>query len=216
VAAAITIESITVADAPEAWAENGFDVTGDTCLIGTIEVRLAGREAGRGLTGMTLRGIETSGLDGLPAEPAATASAPEPAPEHPNGVARIDHVVAFTPDRARTAAALQAAGLDLRRLRDEPTPAGGGYQAFFRLGEAILEVVEIPPDAPRPLPPDAPARLWGLAFLVSDLDRTRAALGDRLGEPRPAVQPGRRIATLRREAGLSFGCAFMTPGPGAA
>jgi catechol 2,3-dioxygenase-like lactoylglutathione lyase family enzyme len=213
---AVTIESITVADPPEAWSDAGFTVDGDRCRIGTIDVHLAGREAGRGLTGIALRGLDATDLDGLPAEPAATTEPPEPAPEHPNGVNRIDHVVAFTPDRARTVAKLESAGLDLRRLRDEPTPAGGGYQAFFRLGEAILELVEIPPDAPKPLPPGAPARLWGLAFRVSSLEKAQAALGERLGEPRPAVQPGRRIATLRREAGLSFGCAFMTPGPGAA
>ncbi|HEX8645648.1 MAG TPA: VOC family protein [Thermoleophilaceae bacterium] len=210
----VTIESITVADPPEAWRACGFDVQGATCRVGTIDVHLAG--AGRGLAGIALRGAAADDLDGLPATRADTTEPPAPAPEHPNGVTKIDHVVAFTPDRARTASKLEAAGLDLRRLRDEPTPAGGGFQAFFRLGEAILEVVEVPPDSPKPLPPDAPARLWGLAFLVASLDRTRAALGDRLGEPRPAVQPGRRIATLRREAGLSFGCAFMTPGPEAA
>jgi hypothetical protein len=125
-------------------------------------------------------------------------------------------VVAFTPNRARTAAALEQAGLDLRRLRDEPTPAGGGFQAFFRLGEAILEVIEIPADAPRAPAPDDPARLWGLAFLVESIEESARVLGDRLGDPRDAVQPGRRIATFRREAGLSFGAALMTPGPGAA
>jgi hypothetical protein len=69
---------------------------------------------------------------------------------------------------------------------------------------------------PNPKDPSGPARLWGLAFLVDGLAATKAALGDRLSDPREAVQPGRQIATLRREAGLSFGCAFMTPGPGAA
>jgi hypothetical protein len=38
-----------------------------------------------------------------------------------------------------------------------------------------------------------------------------AALGDNVGETRPAVQPGRRIATLRRGAGLSVPVALMTP-----
>lgn len=213
----LTIESISVADPAGAWAAAGFATDGDTCRVGTIAVRLAGAEAGRGLVRMAIRGLAATEPDGLPFDRAPESREPaDPAPTHPNGVTRIDHVVAFTPDRARTTAALEDAGLDLRRLRDEPTPAGGGHQAFFRLGEAILEVVEIPPDAPRPLPPDAPARLWGLAFLVDDLATTKAALGDRLGDPRPAVQPGREIATLRREAGLSFGCAFMTPGPGAA
>jgi hypothetical protein len=52
-----------------------------------------------------------------------------------------------------------------------------------------------------------------------DGDRGRgpaAVLGDLLGSLRDAVQPGRRIATLRREAGLGPAIAFMTPGAGAA
>jgi hypothetical protein len=61
-----------------------------------------------------------------------------------------------------------------------------------------------------------PARFWGLAFQVRDLDATCQHLGDKVGEPRDAVQPGRRIATLRREAGLGPAVAFMSPGPGAA
>ena len=50
---------------------------------------------------------------------------------------------------------------------------------------------------------DGPAFFWGLAFKVADLDATVAAIGDgALQRPAPAVQPGRRIATLRRSAGL--------------
>ncbi|HEX8744716.1 MAG TPA: VOC family protein [Thermoleophilaceae bacterium] len=208
----LTIESIAVADRPEDWAAAGFAVDGARCRVGTIDVELAGPDAGRGLLAMSVRGLARPRPDGLPFEAAAPAEPPRAAGPHPNGATRIDHVVAFTPDRGRTVAALEEAGLELRRLRDEPTPAGGGWQAFFRLGEAILEVVE----NPRAKSPGDPALLWGLAFLVEDLDATARLLGDRLGEPRPAVQPGRRIATLRRDAGLSFGCAFMTPGPGAA
>jgi hypothetical protein len=40
---------------------------------------------------------------------------------------------------------------------------------------------------------------------------TARVLGDRLGEPRPAVQEGRTIATLKRDAGSSVPLAFMTP-----
>ena len=60
--------------------------------------------------------------------------------------------------------------------------------------------------------PDGAARLWGLAFGVEDLDATARALGDLLGSPRDAVQPGRRIATLRSDAGLGPAIAFMSPG----
>jgi hypothetical protein len=80
----------------------------------------------------------------------------------------------------------------------------------------ILEVVEAPEGSRVSADPDGPARLWGLAFGVESLDATAATLGPLLGEPRPAVQPGRSIATLRREARLGPAVAFMSPGPGAA
>jgi hypothetical protein len=108
--------------------------------------------------------------------------------------------------------ALQAAGLDLRRIREQPTPAGAPRQAFFRLGAEILEVVQQPQDAVEEGGgPDRPARLWGLALLVADLDRTVAELAAHVGSVRPAVQSGRRIATLRRSAGLAVPIALMTP-----
>jgi hypothetical protein len=45
---------------------------------------------------------------------------------------------------------------------------------------------------------------------VEDLDALAGRLGERLGEIHPAVQSGRRIATLRKAAGLSPKVAFMT------
>jgi hypothetical protein len=132
-------------------------------------------------------------------------------PPHPNGIAAIDHVVAMTPELPHTVAALEAAGLDLRRIREEPTPAGAPRQAFFRLGATILEVVQEPPEAIERAGGDHPAFLWGLALLAPDLEATVAALGEHVGEIRPAVQPGRRIATVRRSAGLGLPVALMSP-----
>jgi hypothetical protein len=214
--AAPSVDAITVADDAAAWRDVGFDVDGrGRCQIGTVVVQLEAPAARRGLVGWSVRGLTTTDLDGLPTE-LSDAPARAAAPPHPNGAASIDHLVAFTPDRARTAAALEAAGLRLRRMRDEPTPGGGGYQAFFRLGEVILEVIEYAQGAPQAADPAAPARLWGLAFGVESLGQAADLLGDRLSEPRDAVQPGRRIATLRRSAGVGVPMAFMTPGPGAA
>ena len=108
----------------------------------------------------------------------------------------IDHVVAITPDFERTVGKLQAAGLDLRRVREEPTPAGAPRQAFFRLGSEILELVAEPAEVTaRSGGPDRPAIFWGLALLTADIERTAAAFSPHVGEPRAAVQPGRRIAT---------------------
>jgi hypothetical protein len=41
--------------------------------------------------------------------------------------------------------------------------------------------------------------------------QTASTLGELLGTPRDAVQPGRKIATLRPAAGLGPAIAFMTP-----
>jgi hypothetical protein len=208
-----TIDELTVADAPEAWAAVGFEPDGDLLEIGSVRLRMAGPGGGRGITGWSLRDLEATELDGLPTQ--HSDRPPASGGPQPNGVMAIDHVVAFTPDLDRTAGALREAGLDFRRLREGPTPGGAERQAFFRMAEVIFEVIEAPEGSRIRADPAGPARLWGISFLVEDLDSTAALLGDRLGAARDAVQPGRRIAPLRREAGLGPAVAFMTPGPGA-
>lgn len=205
-----TIDELTVADEPAAWTELGFAVEGDTCVLGDVRVRLAGTAAGNGLCGWSLRDAESTEIDGL-ATTRSERQPPPPAPAHPNGIAAIDHVVVITPDLERTVAAVEAAGAELRRIREEPTPAGAPRQAFFRLGTPILEVVQEPADVVERAGRDRPAFFWGLALVAPDLETTVAGLGDRVSEPRAAVQPGRRIATLHRSAGLSLPVALMTP-----
>jgi hypothetical protein len=72
-------------------------------------------------------------------------------------------------------------------------------QAFFRLGPVILEVVsgDLGTGAPAGA---SPASFFGLAVTVHDLDATKATLGEGIGDPKPAVQEGKRIATLRHRA----------------
>jgi hypothetical protein len=210
-AAAPTIDELRVADEPESWRQLGFAVADGCCQLGTVRVRLAGRAAGGGIIGWSLRGIDTLELDGLPTT-RSTAPPPPPAPAHPNGAHAIDHVVAMTPALDRSVSALQAAGLSLRRIREEPTSAGAPRQAFFRLGSEILEVIQEPEAAvERGGGAERPARLWGLALITADIDGSVAALAPHASPARDAVQPGRRIATLRRSAGLSVPLALMTP-----
>jgi hypothetical protein len=206
-----TIDELTIADPPGAWRTAGFDVERDAFEIGSVRIRLAGAGAGRGIVACTMRSVATETPDGLPLSRSTTGPRPTRRLPHPNGARALDHLVAFSSNLERTVSALQEAGLDLRRVRDEPTPAGAPRQAFFRLAEVILEVIERPPGSRDERDPGAPARFWGLAFLVEDLAHCGAYLGDRLGEPHAAVQPGRRIATLRRDAGLGVAVAFMTP-----
>jgi glyoxalase-like protein len=208
-----TIDELVIADEPEAWAAAGFRVDGDTIEVGTIRLHLAGRGDRRGIASWSIRDATTTDLDGL--DTSLSDRPPAAGAPHPNGTTAIDHVVVLSPDLDRTVAALEGAGLDYRRLREGPTPGGSTRQAFFRMGETILEVVGAPDGTKIAADPSGPARLWGISFLAPDLDATAAALGPLLGEPREAVQPGRRIATVRREAGLGPAIAFMSPGPGA-
>jgi hypothetical protein len=206
-----TIDELVLADEPDSWTALGFTVVDGCCQLGAVRLRLAGREAGAGLIGWSLRGVADVELDGMPTA-GSRSPVPGPAPVHPNGVRAIDHVVAMSPALDRTVRALERAGMDLRRIREQPTPAGAPRQAFFRLGAEILEVVQEPPDAvERGGGSDRPARFWGLALVVDELDRTVEHLGARAASIRPAVQPGRRIAPLRRSAGLTIPVALMSP-----
>jgi hypothetical protein len=211
--AAVSIDELVLADAPERWSALGFVVSDGRVQLGSVRLRLAGEQAGRGIVGWSLRGLASTELDGL-ATTRSDSSVPAPAPEHPNGILALDHIVAMSPALDRSVQALQRAGLDLRRIREEPTPAGAPRQAFFRLGAEILEVVQVPEQAIEQTGgADRPARLWGLALIAADLDRTVAALGDHVGETRAAVQAGRRIATVKRSAGLAVPVALMSAEP---
>jgi len=208
-----TIDELLIADEPDRWAALGFAVADRCAQLGTVRLRLAGRENGRGILGWSLRAIASEQLDGLPTT-RSRSPLPASAPAHPNGVLTIDHIVAMSPALDRSVQALQGAGLDLRRIREQPTPAGAPRQAFFRLGAEILEVVQEPGEAvEQGGGPARPAWLWGLALIASDLDRTIDDLAPHVSSARPAVQTGRRIATLRRSAGLAIPVALMTPPP---
>ena len=142
-ASAPTIDELVIADEPECWAALGFTVVGECCQLGSVCVRLAGRGAGRGIVRWSLRAIAAVELDGLPTM-RSRSPVPLLAPVHPNGALAIDHVVAMSPALERSVQALGAAGLELRRIREQPTPAGAPRQAFFRLGAEVLEVVQEP------------------------------------------------------------------------
>lgn len=150
-------------------------------------------------------------VDGLPTT-ASDAPAPEPA-QHRNGATVLDHLVVLTPDTERTVETLGSLGLDLRRTRDMPAEQYGfeGRQSFFRLGEPILELI-----GPKEPSGDGPCAFFGLAWTMADLDAVAADLGPALGNVKDAVQPGRRIATLRhKDVGMSVATAFMSPEPAA-
>jgi len=199
------LAGLDIADPPDVWRRMGFTVGEDgTCVLGGLTLRLLGTAAGEGITGWTLRPGAAplpAAVDGIATAVAHTAP---PAPvTHPNGAVGVDHVVVHTPALQRTLAALAGVGLEVRRVREARPDL---HQAFLWAGDVLLEVAGPPEPAG-----DGPARLWGLVAVAPDLDRLAALPGEPLGSVRDAVQPGRRIATVRRELGSSVPLAFMTP-----
>lgn len=199
------IASLWIADPPGLWADLGFVVDDGRAWISGIGHELGA--PGAGVVAWTLRPGEAGGAGLVELPPAEGAPLPpRPTPAHPNGVIALDHVVVATPDLSRTVDAFVAAGLRLRRTREAGTAQRPMRQAFFRMGPAIVEIVGPPaPSGP------GPARFFGLAFTVADLDATATLLGDRLRPAIAAVQPGRRIATLSRAAGSTVAMAFLSP-----
>ncbi len=196
--------ALSIADDPAAWRGIGFALdAGGSGVVGGVRIDV-GAAPGAGIVGWTLTADPPASLDGLPTAAAPSGVQPRfPPPAHPNGAVALDHVVVLSPALERTLTAFAAAGLSARRVT-RPAGAHGRRQAFFVLGPALAEVVGDAGGA-------GPARFWGLAFAVADLDAAATLLGGALGDPQDAVQPGRRIATIRREAGLAVPVAFMTP-----
>lgn len=206
----VALHGLDVADEAGAWRAAGFSVRPDAgCRIGAVDVALVGRGLGLGLVGWSLSGLPDGidDLDGVPTRAAEPPGASAESPEHPNGVTRIDHVVLLSPDLPRTTTAFAAVGAEPRRERDGELGGQPIRQVFFRLGEVILEVVGSPDSTA-----EGPSTLWGVTYVVADIDAAAAYYGDRTSPVKDAVQPGRRITTLRhRDLDLSVRTALISP-----
>ena len=204
----VSVASLSVGDDEQSWRDAGFDVTDGETSLGDVRVCFDGD--GPGVSGWTLfhpdRPPGPTPLDGL----ATTFVDEPPAParrQHRNGATGLDHIVVATPDIDRTTAALAEIGVEPRRTRDTTAGDAPMRQRFFRMG-TILELV----GPPEPDGDDRPATFWGVAVVTDDFDATISLLGAACTAPKDAVQPGRRIATLKtRDLGITVPIAFMSP-----
>lgn len=195
----VHLAGIGVPDAPSAWEAIG-------CTVVDGAVALANGALLLGRSGLVLaEPLDVDHLAGIPlgTEPLL------PAVEHPSGAFELDHLVLLTDSLERTSHSVEATlGLELRRIRE----TGTVRQAFHRFADppagtsrgCIVEVVESG-RVDR-------VTLMGVVVNVRDL----FGLADRLGRevltlPKPAVQRGRHIATVRRDVGLGTAVALMTP-----
>ncbi|MEM9748970.1 MAG: hypothetical protein AAF945_19925 [Actinomycetota bacterium] len=212
--APVTVAWLNLAGDLGTWTALGLVSTDDghgghlIPFVGTgLRVDTVASDGESGITGWTLAGsaelADDHRIDGL-----LTSLVDDVAPvfaDHPLGAVGLDHVVVSTDDLERTTGAITAAtGAPLKRIRE----LGSIRQGFHRIGPAglIVEVVEHADSPP------GPASFWGVVINVEDLDAACELIGpDLIGQPKDAVQPGRRIATIRRDAGLGTAVALMTP-----
>jgi hypothetical protein len=209
------VASLLIEGDRDRWRSLGLTVTEDgvvplygTCLRiieSAAELAPASGSPG-GIVGWELSGVPAdvpTSVDGLNT---LVVAATDPLfGDHEMGAVGLDHVVVLTGDLGRTSDAIMGAtGCELKRVRE----VGTMRQGFHRIGGGglIVEIVE------RPEVEADEARFWGLVLNVEDLDAACRLLGeDRIGTPKDAVQPGRRIATIREDVGLGLPVALMTP-----
>ncbi len=195
------LASILLPGDPEPWSALGFSPDGD----GRLRFSNGALEFGDDVRGLA---VDAPTGDTLPVEvegiPIRRGSVLRGS-DHRNGAVELDHLVIMTPALDRTSAAItEALGLEQRRVRETPEVR----QAFHRFADhggtrgCIVEVVQ---DSRVGHP-----AIWGVVFIVDDLDAAVAAAPELISQPTPAVQPGRRIATVSRAAGLSTAVALMS------
>jgi hypothetical protein len=199
----VRVEWLTVGGPVEPWERIGLTVVDGAVPLFGAGIRID-ESLEPGLRRWELSGLDdaTTDIDGL-----VTVAVPPATPmfaDHPIGAIGLDHVVVTTDSLERTSAAVAAATqAPLKRIRE----AGDLRQGFHRVGGGlIVEIVE------RAGLPVGPAWFWGLVLNVEDLDAAADRIGpDAISAPRPAVQPGRSIATVAQDAALGLPVALMSP-----
>ncbi len=200
------LTDIRVGDDPDAWAAIGFTVMDGSLVIANTAVTLTGSHDDRGITSVAVDGLGAV-VDGITTH---APPAPRRAVSHANAVSSIDHLVVMTPDCDRTTDELESAGIEARRVRTFEAGGTVRRQTFFWLGDVILEMVGVDADHG-----PGPASLWGLALSSDDLDATIASLGGLCTPPKPAVQRGRQITTIKtRDVDITTAIAVLSPHPG--
>lgn len=112
------------------------------------------------------------------------------------GATHIDHIV-ITSNNSGVVAETFRRNLGLEIKRTMTRPGTGAQLAFAKLQEIVLEFAGPPEPDPTA---EVTARLWGIVLAVQNIQAAvhhLRSFGYNVGEPRPAVQPGALIATIK-------------------
>lgn len=183
------LTGIRLGTSPDALRRLGLAADGDRAGVGGVTIEAA---AGAGILGLDLVGATDDALPLVTVPPTSDG-------DHPIGAIAVDHVVVLAGD---VRAAIRDLGAEPRRLDERD----GRVYGFVVAETALLEFV-----GPAEVD-DRPPRLWGLALTVADLEAAAAWLGEACSATKDAVQPGRRIATVRHDAiGLGVPTVLLSP-----
>ncbi|MCB1255926.1 MAG: hypothetical protein KDB26_02410 [Microthrixaceae bacterium] len=207
------LTSVAIGDAPGPWSSAGFGVDDSGAVhLGSTILDLQGGDGG--FLGLSFEpALDTSDLDGIPlfAPPPRYTDFNTARPRNPNGIVTIDHIVVATTNCDESIASFEQAGFSQRGERLTESFGMPTRQTFFWAGQVIVELIGPVETDPTK---QGPTKIFGLALVSEDFDTTIEWLGDLAGKPRRAIQPGRRIATIRtRELGISVPIAVMSPHP---
>jgi hypothetical protein len=197
---------------PQAWEKIGVHISNDHCVIGDVILRFSAEKSGfiswtfdRSDSSTSDAAVVHTLIDGIPTHLERDRKDPgESSLLGPATILGIDHVVVMTNNLERTCGEVERVlSVACARERD----AGNSVrQAFHKLDNTIIEVVTSPNVV------HEHAHLWGLVISVDDIDAWCSSVGEHVaGAPRAAVQPGRRISTVRESVGLGIAVAVMTP-----
>jgi hypothetical protein len=208
----VELAEITVGGTSDAWSQIGLSVHENVAQVADVLIRIDGSNNAvtscSFVVGTSEGGNSTRrSIDGLPIQLLASVPSSPFGSQHVHPDIRftgIDHVVITTDDLGRTSAEIERVlGVACARTRD----AGHSVtQAFHKLDNTILELVT------GPHVKHVGAQWWGFVLTVDDIDSWWSDVGDSVASaPRDAVQPGRRISTIRSDVGLGVPIAVMSP-----
>ena len=186
------------------WEQLGFTFEDATSLLGDVAFVVDGGPPGLREWTVSAATDSDADVDGIVTRFRAGAAPAGSNRIGPTVGVALDHVVVNTDDGARTSEAVEKVlGLPLKRVRD----AGRGVeQRFHTFDNTVIEIVS----GPHVTTPGA--SLWGMVVSVQDIHALCAHAGpDVMSPPKPAVQEGRLISTVRAAAGLGVPFAVMTP-----
>ena len=203
------LKRLVIGDDPDAWRTAGFSVIGNEIVFGKVTVELAGTSGARGVLGWRIDGVasDVAGIRTVPSAGEVVSPAPRSGLDNTNAIFAIDHVVVETGDLDQTVRDFVEVGMSERRRGQITTPHGERGQSFLWAGRVIIEIV-----GPIEARSDQRVGIWGLALVSANLQTTSHVLAENISEPRDAIQPGRKIATVNHRAlDISVPIVVMSP-----